>query len=103
MVAVLTLIRDTSTGLILVTIFLVPNAVGYLLWRTQKLSCYASMQIQISLTAGFGALAICILEKNNQWAEIQTDNFVSTTYAYGMIILVTAILMMVFYLRFGRN
>ena len=101
--AALTIAQDTSTGLILLIIILVPNIVGYLLWRTQKLSCYASLQILISLIGVFGLLAIYILERRHLWIEIQMGNSVSAAYTYYMVIFITAILMVVFYLRFGRK
>ncbi len=101
--AALTITQDTSTGLILLIIFLVPNIVGYLLWRTQKLSCYTSIQILFSLIGVFGVLAIYILERRHLWIEIQIGSSVSAAYAYYMVIFITAILMVVFYLRFGRN
>ena len=101
--AALTIAQDTSTGLILLIIFLVPNIVGYLLWRTQKLSCYASLQVLFSLIGVFGLLAIYIMERRHLWIEIQMGSSVSAAYAYYMVIFVTAILMVVFYLRFGRK
>ncbi len=101
--AALTIAQDTSTGLILLITFFVPNIVGYLLWRTQKLSCYASLQILFSLVGVFGLLAIYILERRHLWNEIQMGNSVSAAYAYYMVIFITAILMVVFYLRFGRK
>jgi len=101
--AALTIGQDTSTGLILLIIFLVPNIVGYLLWRTQKLSCYISIQILFSLIGVFGLLAIYILEHRHQWIEIQTGSSISAASAYYMVIFITAILMVVFYLRFGRK
>jgi len=43
--AALTTARDASTGFFLLVIFLVPNIIGYSLWRMQKMSYYASLQI----------------------------------------------------------
>ena len=101
--AALATAQDTSTGLILLIIFLAPNIVGYLLWRTQKLSCYAALQILFSLVGVFGLLAIYILERRQLWIKIQMGSSVSAAYAYYMVIFITAILMVVFYLRFGRK
>ena len=101
--AALTIAQDTSTGLILLIIFFVPNIVGYLLWRMQKLSCHASLQLLFSLVGVFGLLAIYILERRHLWNEIQMGSSVSAAYAYYMVIFITAILMVVFYLRFGRK
>ncbi len=101
--AVLTIVRDIPTGLILLIIFLAPNIIGYLLWRTQKLSCYASIQILFSLVGVFGLLAIYILEQRHRWIEIQTGGSFPAVSAYYMVIFVTIVLMVVFYLRFGRK
>ncbi len=101
--AALTTARDTSTGFILLVIFLVPNIIGYLLWRMQKMSSYASLQILFTLIGVFGLLAIYVLERRHLWIEIQMGSSVSAAYAYYMIIFITAILMVMFYFRFGRE
>jgi hypothetical protein len=101
--AALTTARDTSTGFILLVIFLVPNTIGYLLWRMQKMSCYASLQILFILIGVFGMLAIYVLERRHLWIEIQMGSSVSAAYAYYMIIFITAILILMFYFRFGRE
>ena len=101
--AALTTARDSSTGFILLVIFLVPNIIGYLLWRMRKISCYASLQILFTLIGVFGLLAIYVLERRHLWIEIQMGSPVSAAYTYYMIIFITAILMVVFYFRFGRE
>ena len=95
--------HDIWTGLILLGIFLVPNTVGYLLWRTQKLSCYTSIQILFLLMGLFGLLSIYLLEHNHLWLEIQKGGSISVMSAYFLFALVFIILMLVFYLRFGRE
>jgi len=101
--AAITTGRDITTGFILLVIFLVPNIIGYSLWRMQKMSCYASLQILLILIGVFGLLAIYVLERRHLWIEIQMSSPVSAAYAYYMIIFITAILMVVFYFRFGRE
>ena len=101
--AALSTARDTSTGFILLVIFLVPNIIGCLLWRMQKFSFYASLQIPLILIGVFGLLAVYVLERRNLWIEIQMGSSVSATYTYYMIIFITAILMVMFYFRFGRE
>ena len=101
--AALTTARDTSTGFFLLVIFLVPNIIGYSLWRMQKMSYYASLQILLILIGVFGLLAIYVLERRHLWIEIQMSSPVSAAYTYYMIIFITAILMVVFYFRFGRE
>jgi len=67
------------------------------------MSCHASLQILFVLIGVFGLLAIYVLERRHLWIEIQMGSPVSAAYAYYMIIFVTAILMVVFYFRFGRE
>ena len=101
--AALSTTRDTSTGFILLVIFLVPNIIGCLLWRMQKISFYASLQILLILIGVFGLLAVYVLERRHLWIEIQMGSSVSAAYTYYMIIFITAILMVMFYFRFGRE
>ncbi len=101
--AALSTARDTSTGFILLVIFLVPNIIGCLLWRRQKISFDASLQRLLLLLGVFGLLAVYVLERRHLWIEIQMGSSVSATYTYYMIIFITAILMVMFYFRFGRE
>lgn len=100
---VLTAFHDTSNGLIVVAVFFGANLIGYLLWHSRKFSCYASTQFLIAIAGVAGLLAIRVLEHSGQWAEIQYGGEVSAGSSYLLVIAVVAILMVTFYLRFGRK
>lgn len=99
----LSAIRDVSTGALLFGIFVVPNVVGYLLWRRKKLSCYAATQLLLGLTGICGLLAVYVLDRGQVWRQIQSGGSISVQSGYFMVGAVFAILMLVFYVRFGRG
>jgi hypothetical protein len=99
----ITLGHNIWTGFILVVLFLVPNIVGYLLWRIKKFSCYASIQILFGLCGLFGLLTIYVLDRNHLWLEIQIGGSMPAISGYFLITLIVLILMITFYLRFGRK
>ena len=101
--AAIVLGHNTWTGLILLVIFLIPNIVGYLLWRMKKFSCHASIQILFGLCGLFGLLTIYVLDRNHLWLEIQKGGSISVVSGYFLITLIVLILMITFYLRFGRK
>lgn len=101
--AAIALGHNTWTGLILLVIFLVPNIVGYLLWYIKIFSCHASIQILFGLSGLFGLLTIYVLDRNHLWLEIQKGGSISAVSGYFLITLIVLILMITFYLRFGRK
>jgi hypothetical protein len=101
--AAITFDHNTWTGLILLVIFLVPNIVGYLLWRLKKFSCHASLQILFGLSGLFGLLTIYVLDRNHLWLEIQKGGSISAVSGYFLLTLIILILMITFYLKFGRK
>lgn len=101
--AILAAVRDVSMGLILLGIFAVPNIIGYAFWHQKKLSCYAATQWLIAMMGVSGVLAIYVLDQGRMWREIQTGGSVSAASAYGLVVMVAAILMLTFYFRFGRD
>ena len=101
--AILSASRDVAMGLVLLTIFLIPNVVGYVLWRRRTLSCYAAIQWLIALTGVSGVLAIYVLDRGRMWYEIQIGGSISAAAAYGVLVLATAGLMSMLYFRFGRD
>ena len=102
--ALLTTFQDLVTGLILLAVFAVPNAVGSVLWtRRKSTSCYAATQLLLFLIGVFGLLAVYVLEHRHLWESIQTGGTVSAGSAYVTVVAVVAILMVVFYFRFGRD
>jgi len=101
--AAIALGHDAWAGLILLVTFLVPNIVGYLLWHKKMLSCHASIQILFGFCGVFGVLAIYVLDRNHLWLEVQKGGSISVGLAYFLLILIVLILMIIFYLRFGRE
>ena len=101
--AAIALGHNTWTGFTLLVIFLVPNIVGYLLWRIKKFSCLASIQILFGLSGLFGLLTIYVLDHNHLWLEIQEGGSISAVSGYFLITLIILILMITFYLRFRRK
>ncbi len=102
--AVLSAVRDLETGALVLVTFLIPNIIGTILWRRRdRLSCYIAIQMLLPLVGVFSLLAVYILDSSNQWLAIQSGGSVSAMSTYGLIILVVALLMLVFYFRFGRN
>lgn len=95
--------HNTWTGFILLVLFLIPNTVGYLLWRKKKFSCHASIQILFGLSGLFGLITIYILDRNHLWSEIQKGGSISAVAGYFLITSIILILMITFYLRFGRK
>jgi len=101
--AILSAVHDTLTGLILFVIFVVPNVIGFLMWRKQNLSCYTAMQILIAMMGVCSLLAIFVLDRAQLWREIQSGGSMSAALGYILVSLVFTILMLMFYFRFGRD
>ena len=99
----LTAFRDIPTGIVVMLLFTVPNAIGFILWQSRKLSCYASTQFLIGISGVFGLLTVYILESSNTWLQIQSGDQISASSTYWVIGLVFGGLMIMFYLRFGRS
>lgn len=59
--AVLTAIRDLSTGVVVLLLFVVPNIIGLMLWLSRKFSCYASTQILIGISGVCGLATVYML------------------------------------------
>lgn len=100
---ILTAIRDLPSGLIVMLLFAVPNITGLMLWRSRRLSCYASTQLLIDASGICGLLTVYVLDAANVWREIQTGAEVSASSTYWIIGLVFGGLMLIFHLRFGRK
>ncbi|MDJ0832740.1 MAG: hypothetical protein QNJ69_04400 [Gammaproteobacteria bacterium] len=99
----LTAVRDLSTGLLVVALFVIPNVSGLLLWLSRRFSCYASTQIVIALAGVCGLVTVYVLEQANHWQQIQTGAAVSAYSTYWIIGSVFIGLMLTFHLRFGRG
>jgi len=101
--AALSAFHDVSIGGVLLGLFLVPNIVGYLFWRTRWWSCYAATQWLIGLMGICGLLAVYVLDRGSLWLEIQTGGSGSAQSGYFIVGGVFALMMLVFYVRFGRR
>ncbi|KAA3628962.1 MAG: hypothetical protein DWQ09_06240 [Proteobacteria bacterium] len=50
--AVLTAIRDPSTGVVVLLLFVVPNVIGLMLWLSRKFSCSCSTSALVEVAMG---------------------------------------------------
>jgi len=102
--AVLASIQNLKTGLILALLFLLPNMVGLLLWyQRDNMSCYAAMQLLLVVIGIFSLAAVYVLHRNDLWLSIQKGGSVSAASGYLIILGVIILLMVNFYIRFGRH
>ncbi|MDH3376255.1 MAG: hypothetical protein OER87_00965 [Gammaproteobacteria bacterium] len=100
---ILTAIRDFPVGMFVVLLFAIPNVVGVVLWQSRRLSCYASTQLLIGVAGICGLVTVYALEKANTWMQMQTGGQVSAQSSYWIIGLVYGGLILMFYVRFGRD
>lgn len=101
---ILSLRTDVITALVVVGLFALANVVGMAIWRRRgKLSAYARVQILLPVVGFFGLAAVYTLERSNIYETIQVGGTVSARSTYGIIILVVAALMLMFYFQFGRK
>ena len=101
--AALSAFHDVSAGVILLVVFGIPNILGYLLWRKKSLTCYAATQILVAVMGVCSLLAIYILDRVGLWREIQTGGSISAASGYFVVGIVFAAVMLMFYVRFGRD
>jgi cation transporter-like permease len=101
---VLSLGADINTALIVIALFVIGNIAGMLVWRRrERLSAYAGIQILLPIVGIVGLAAVYVLENSGIYESIQIGSNVSARSTYGIIILVVAALMLMFYFRFGRK
>jgi hypothetical protein len=74
------------------------------IWRRRdKLSAYTGVQILLPIVGAVGLATVYVLESSNIYESIQVGGTVSARSTYGLIVLVIAVLMLVFYFQFGRK
>jgi hypothetical protein len=95
--------HDISIGIILLSLFLVPNIGGLILWHQRKLTCYQSLQIVFALSGFVGLLAIYVLDQNSLWLEIQKGAAISKEMGYLLLTVIILVVMAWFHLKFGRK
>jgi hypothetical protein len=100
---ILTAIRDLPVGMLAVLLFAIPNVLGLALWLSRKLSCYASTQLLIGISGVCGLATVYVLERANAWLQMQSGGRVPAQSSYWIIGLAYGGLMLMFYLRFGRD
>lgn len=96
-------ILEPATGLLVVGLFVVPNVLGFALWRIRRLSCYASTQVLIVVAAVCSLMAVWLLDRAGVWAQIQTGGQVAAGSMYWIIGLVFGGLVVMVRLRFGGD
>ena len=101
---ILSLWVDVNTAIVVIALFVVANVIGMVIWRSRnRLSAYAGVQILLPIIGAVGLAAVYALERSSIYESIQVGGTVSARSTYGVIILVVAALMLVFYFQFGRK
>jgi len=101
---ILSLWIDVNTAMIVIGLFVIANVVGMLIWRRRdKMSAYAGIQTLIPIVGAAGLATVYMLERSNIYEAIQVGGTVSARSTYGIIVLVVAVLMLMFYFQFGRK
>lgn len=101
---ILSLWVDVTTAIIIIALFVLANVIGMAIWRRRdRLSAYAGVQILLPIVGAVGLATVYVLERSNIYESIQVGGTVSARSTYGIIFLVIAVLMLVFYFQFGRK
>jgi uncharacterized membrane protein len=101
---ILSLWTDVNTALAVIGLFVLVNLVGMAIWkRREKMSAYAGIQTLLPIVGVVGLAAVYVLENSAIYESIQVGGTVSARSTYGIIILVVAALMLMFWLQFGRK
>jgi len=101
---ILSLWVDVNTAMVVIGLFVLANVVGMLIWnRRDKMSAYKGIQILLPIAGAAGLATVYMLERSNIYESIQVGGTVSARSTYGIIVLVVAALMLMFYFQYGRN
>ena len=101
---ILALRMNAAAGMLAIALFLAANAVGVLLWtRREQLSAHAGIQLLLAILGAAGIAAIYVLDRAGIFEAIQIGASVSAQKTYVLLVAVIMILMVSFYLRFGRK
>ena len=101
---ILSLWVNVDTAMIVIALFVLANVIGMAIWRRRdKLSAYAGIQILLPIVGAVGLATVYMLDRSNIYESMQVGGTVSARSTYGLIILVVAALMLMFYFQFGRK
>jgi len=100
--AFLAVVQEPATGALLFGLFLLPSIIGTVLWKRRFLSCYASMQYLLLAILISGLFAIYLLDGAKIFESIQTGASIPARSAYFTLSTVIVMLMVLFFIRFGR-
>ncbi len=101
---ILSLWADINTAIVVIALFIGANVIGMAIWRRRdRLSAYAGVQILLPIVGVISMAAVYVLARSNTYESIQVGGTVSARSTYGIIILVVATLMLMFYFQFGRK
>lgn len=101
---ILSLWINVRTAIVVIALFVIANVIGMAIWQSrEKLSAYAGIQILLPIVGIVGSATVYVLERSSIFESIQVGGMVSARSTYGIIILVVAALMVVFYFQFGRK
>jgi hypothetical protein len=100
----LALPRTALAGAIVLGLFAGVNLLGGMLWRRrEKLSPHPALQVLLVVLGASGAAAIYALDRAGTWESIQIGAHVAAGPSYLVLAAVILVLMLAFYLRFGRS
>jgi len=95
---------DVNTALLVIALFILANLAGIASWRRRATrSAYAGIQFLMPIVGVAGLAAIYALDRQSIYESIQVGGTISAQSSYGIIILVVAALMVMFYFQFGRK
>lgn len=101
---ILSLWTDVNTALAVIALFVLVNLTGMVIWkRRDKMSAYAGIQILLPIVGVAGLATVYVLENPGIYESVQVGGTVSARSTYGVIILVVAVLMLMFWFQFGRK
>lgn len=100
----LTFSRDAQTAASVLGVFALANILGYAIWTCRhKLTAHAGMQLLLVIMGVAGLAAVYLLDRDRHFEAIQSGGSVSAAEMYLVIIFVIIGLMLMFYVRFGRD
>jgi hypothetical protein len=101
---VLSFSTDPVAALVVTGLFALANVIGMIIWHNrERLTAYAGLQILLPVVGVVGLAGVYVLDRAGIYESIQVGGTVSARWTYGVIILVVAAMMLMFYFQFGRR